>query len=138
MTIHEYNDPSDRVAVIALWNGVFGVQSGHNDPGSSIERKLMQKDGLFFVAVDHSIVGTVMCGYDGHRGWICSLAVAADQRRRGVGAALVRHAEQALASRGCAKVNLQIVSSNAEVIGFYEKLGYSVEPRVSMGKRLYA
>ena len=115
---------------------MFGPQSGHNDPVFSIRQKVTVRDGLFFVAVDPGVVGTVMAGYDGHRGWIYSLAVLPELQRRGVGAALVRHAEEALIARGCAKVNLQVVASNSAVVGFYEKLGYSVEPRISMGKRL--
>ena len=53
-----------------------------------------------------------------------------------MGAALIRHAEDALAAMGCTKVNLQVRASNAAVVAFYQKLGFSVEERVSMGKRL--
>jgi ribosomal protein S18 acetylase RimI-like enzyme len=56
--------------------------------------------------------------------------------RLGVGTALVRHAEQALTQRGCMKINLQIVSGNEGVSRFYQSLGYAVEPRISMGKRI--
>jgi ribosomal protein S18 acetylase RimI-like enzyme len=92
---------------------------------------------LFFVALINGIVvGTVMGGYDGHRGWIYSLAVSPETRRRGIGTALMRHAEQELARRGCPKINLQVLASNAGVVAFYQKLGYAVEERVSMGKVL--
>ena len=57
--------------------------------------------------------------------------------RAGIGSALVRRLEEALAARGCLKVNVQVRASNAGVLAFYEKLGYGVEDRVSMGKRLY-
>jgi ribosomal protein S18 acetylase RimI-like enzyme len=83
-----------------------------------------------------TLAGTAMAGYDGHRGWIYSVAVAPQFRRRGIGAALVRQAEAALAARGCLKLNLQIVAGNEQVVGFYPSLGFAVEPRVSMGKRL--
>ena len=53
------------------------------------------------------------------------------------GTALLRRLEEALAARGCLKVNLQVRASNAGVVAFYERLGYAVEQRVSMGKRLY-
>ena len=139
MTVREYNDETDRQAVVALWNRVFGSPAGHNEPSFSIEQKMRVRDGLLFVAVvGAKIIGTVMVGYDGHRGWIYSLAVLPEERRRGVGAALMHQAEQALVAKGCAKVNLQIVDSNAEVVGFYAKLGYGIEPRISMGKRLEA
>ncbi len=86
---------------------------------------------------DGKIVGTVMGGYDGHRGWIYSLAVDHRERHRGIGSALIDYIEQALKALGCLKVNLQVVASNSGVVEFYEKLGFSVEDRISMGKRLY-
>jgi ribosomal protein S18 acetylase RimI-like enzyme len=67
---------------------------------------------------------------------IPSLAVEPEVRRRGIGTALMRPVERALAGRGCPKVNLQVLASNAATVAFYEKLGYSVEERVSMGKLL--
>ena len=78
-----------------------------------------------------------MGGYDGHRGWVYSVAVHPKHRRRGIGGAFIRQLEAALAERGCLKVNLQVRATNAEVVAFYEKLGYVVEERISMGKRLY-
>jgi ribosomal protein S18 acetylase RimI-like enzyme len=82
------------------------------------------------------VVGTVLAGYDGHRGWLYSVAVHPAHRRRGLGARLVHHAESVLTGRGCMKINLQIVSTNESVKTFYEALGYSTEPRISMGKRV--
>ena len=78
-----------------------------------------------------------MGGYDGHRGWIYSLAVAEADRRGGLGTALMREIERKLKALGCLKINLQVLPSNLEVVEFYERLGFSVEERVSMGKRLY-
>ena len=127
----------DEASVAALWNLVFGHGSPHNQAGATIQRKLAVQRELFFVArLDDRVVGTVMAGYDGHRGWIHRVAVDLGHRRRGIGSALMRHAEQALKDRGCPKVNLQVHASNAAVVAFYEALGYSVEPRVSLGKLL--
>jgi ribosomal protein S18 acetylase RimI-like enzyme len=78
-----------------------------------------------------------MAGYDGHRGWIYSVAVHPSYRNQGIGSALVSYAERALASKGCMKVNLQILQSNKSTSVFYESLGYAVEPRVSMGKLIH-
>lgn len=75
-------------------------------------------------------------GYDGHRGWLYTVAVRPDVQRRGIGRALVQRAEESLAALGCPKVNLQVMTSNAAVVGFYERLGYGVEERISMGKSL--
>ncbi|MEM9367368.1 MAG: GNAT family acetyltransferase [Planctomycetota bacterium] len=127
----------DRFQVIELWNDVFECPTGHNDPASSLNRKVAVQDGLFFVALDNGqVIGTTMAGYDGHRGWLYSIAVHPEWRRRGVGSALVRHAEDQLRIKGCPKVNLQVIADNESVVGFYQTLGFSVEPRVSLGKRL--
>jgi len=77
-----------------------------------------------------------MSGYDGHRGWLYTVAVKQEYRRRGIGRQLVDHAVAALSDMGCPKVNLQVRSTNKEVIAFYEAAGFSTEDRVSMGKRL--
>ena len=83
------------------------------------------------------MTGTVIGGYDGHRGWVYSLAVDEASRLTGLGSALVKRIEEELMSLGCLKVNLQVVASNSEVIEFYRKQGFSIEDRISMGKRLY-
>jgi ribosomal protein S18 acetylase RimI-like enzyme len=128
---------SDEQDVVALWRAVFGYPAPHNDPAFVIQCKLAIQRDLFFVALlDGRLVGTVLGGYDGHRGWIYSLAVSPGARRRGIGTALMGHVERALRGRGCPKINLQVLASNAEAVPFYEKLGYSVEERVSLGKIL--
>ena len=135
--IRSFEVAKDRAAVIALWTEVFGYGAPHNDPALAIEKKCAANDGLLFVAEQGGrVIGTVMAGYDGHRGWIYSLAVVTGHRRAGLGRALVAHAEEALAARGCLKVNLQVLEGNKGVVGFYEKVGYAVEARVSMGKLL--
>ena len=94
-------------------------------------------DGLFLVGeVDGAVVGSVMGGYDGHRGWVNYLAVAPDRRGHGFGRALMRDVEARLAVRGCPKVNLQVRDTNPGVLAFYERIGYAVDAAVSMGKRL--
>ena len=128
---------SDEADVIALWTEVFGCNAPHNDPATVIFHKLAVQRDLFFVArLDDRLFGTVMGGNDGHRGWVYSFAVRPEARRRGVGTALMRHVEEELAGRGCPKVNLQVLASNAATVAFYENLGYTVEERVSMGKHL--
>lgn len=135
--IRPYDDATDRAPVQALWRAVLGYATGHNDPALVIARKLAVADGLFFVAATPgAVAGTVMAGYDGHRGWLYAVAVDPAQRQAGLGRALVRHAEAALAQRGCVKINLQLLASNAETAAFYAALGYQVEPRVSMGRVL--
>jgi len=135
--ITPYVDAVHRSQVVTLWETVFGYEAAHNNPSLVIDKKVEVNDQLFFVAVAGvSVVGTIMAGYDGHRGWIYSVAVAPSHRRQGIGSRLVSHAEKALTDKGCMKINLQIIESNERVVAFYSSLGYSVEKRVSMGKRI--
>ncbi len=137
VTIIPYADAAHRSQVMALWGAVFGYDAPHNKPSLAIDRKIATDDGLFFVALAGAlVVGTVMAGYDGHRGWIYSVAVSPSHRRQGIGTRLVSMAEQALTGQGCVKINLQILEGNASVTAFYESLGFSVEKRISMGKRI--
>ena len=136
--IRQYDDLKDRSQVIELWRAVFGYEAAHNDPSLSIAKKLANKDDLFFVATDGlSVIGTVMAGYDGHRGWLYAVAVHPERRMSGLGDGLVQAAEDALNALGCMKVNLQLLASNEATADFYKSLGYAVEPRVSMGKVLH-
>lgn len=131
-------EPADAQAVIDVWTAVLGDSAAHNDPRVSLDNKLAADDGLLLVAtVEDRIVGTVMGGYDGHRGWIYSLAVVPDERHRGIGTQLVRHLENLLRKRGCLKLNLQVRSDTSDVVAFYEQLDYTIENRTSLGKRLY-
>ena len=132
-----YLDPVHRTEVIGLWESVFGYEADHNTPALAIDRKVAVQDGLFFVAtLRKRVVGTTLAGYDGHRGWLYAVAVDPANRMNGIGTILVRHAERKLVELGCMKINLQILSSNESVAAFYRSLGYAVEPRISMGKRI--
>ena len=82
------------------------------------------------------LVGVVMAGYEGHRGWINYLAVDPANRRSGVGRALMAEAERGLRAAGCPKINLQVRPENKDVITFYAAIGFSVEGAISLGKRL--
>jgi len=138
MKIRLYEDAKDKLAVISLWKLVFVINLPHHDPFASINRKLSENDDLFFVATtdENKVIGTIMVGYDGHRGWIYALAVDPKHRKKGIGAMLLAQAEKILKNRNCPKINLQIETWNQEVIEFYRKNGYQVEERISMGKIL--
>jgi ribosomal protein S18 acetylase RimI-like enzyme len=136
MNIRPFTE-ADTVGVTELWQAAFPDNPPHSTPAVSIPLKLAFQRDLFFVAeAGAAIVGTVMAGYDGHRGWLYAVAVCPDHRRHGVGTALVHHAEAAMRGLGCPKVNLQVRATNAEVVAFYRSLGYQVEERISMGKLL--
>jgi ribosomal protein S18 acetylase RimI-like enzyme len=128
--------PGDTDAVVGLWDACDLIRPW-NDPRKDIERKLGVDPELFLVAVeDELVVGVVMAGYEGHRGWINYLAVDPGRRREGLGTRLMEAAERLLTERGCPKINLQIRSENADVIAFYGALGYRADDVVSLGKRL--
>jgi ribosomal protein S18 acetylase RimI-like enzyme len=127
---------TDEAQVIQLWREVLPDNPSWNVPKADIDRKLAVQRELFLVGdLDGEIVGTVMAGFDGHRGWVHLVAVATKQRHQGFGRAMMIEAEKKLRDIGCTKINLQVRATNQGVIDFYEKLGYSVEERVSMGKR---
>jgi ribosomal protein S18 acetylase RimI-like enzyme len=120
-----------------LWEEAFPDDPPHNRAEVAIPAKLALQPELLLVALDDgAVVGTAMAGYDGHRGWLYSVAVRRSHRRAGVGSLLVREAERRLAKLGCGKVNLQVRAQNAAIAAFYRTLGYEIEDRVSMGKRL--
>jgi ribosomal protein S18 acetylase RimI-like enzyme len=140
---------ADIDSVLTLWREVF---PGYFDPAypqrlarPNIERKLAFGDGLFWLAEQQgtgidtgigSVIGTVMAGYDGHRGWIYNFGVRSDWRRRGVARALLAHAEAALAALGCPKINLHRVAGNTLAENFYRAVGYEVDEVVALSKRL--
>jgi ribosomal protein S18 acetylase RimI-like enzyme len=133
MKIRSYKD-SDKNLVISLWKKVFNPQKPHNDPKITINMKIKQNDGLFFVVEENNqIIGTIIAGFDGHRGWLYSLALHPQHRRKGIGSKLVKKSIKELKKLGCLKVNLQINSDNDEVVEFYKKNGFLVEDRISMG-----
>ncbi len=128
--------PNDEGAVVALWEAA-GLTRPWNDPRKDIARKLaVQPEGFIVAVADGEIVGTVMAGYDGHRGWVNYLAVLPPARRSGVGRSLMAEAERVLEMLGCPKVNLQIRATNLAAVRFYEALGYSTDDVVSLGRRL--
>jgi len=128
--------PADEPAVIALWERCH-LTRPWNDPRKDIARKLQVRPDLFLMGtLDGEVVATVMAGYEGHRGWMNYLAVDPEHQRRGYGRGIVAAAEQLLRDAGCPKINLQVRTTNTEVIAFYQSLGYVLDDVVSLGKRL--
>ena len=136
VTVEAYRDAQFE-GVRSLWLEAFPDEPPHNRAELAIPAKLAVQPDLLLVAVDGDlVVGTAMAGYDGHRGWLYSVAVRQTHRRRGIATLLIADAEQRLARLGCTKVNLQVRAENAAVAALYRSLGYEIEERVSMGKRL--
>jgi ribosomal protein S18 acetylase RimI-like enzyme len=123
-------------ALVDLWKKCNLVVP-QNDPVEDIRRKLDFQPELFFVALLRGkLVGSIMAGYEGHRGWLNYLAVLPEYQKRGYGGKLVEKAVGELRKLGCLKVNLQVRRSNVSVIEFYKHLGFREDEVVSLGKRL--
>lgn len=126
----------DQEAVVDLWSQC-GLVAPQNNPKRDIERKLHVNPEWFLVGeLDGEIIATCMAGYEGHRGWINYLAVLPHYRRRGFATQMMREAEKLLRDVGCPKINLQIRTSNTDVIAFYQAIGFRKDDVVGMGKRL--
>jgi ribosomal protein S18 acetylase RimI-like enzyme len=127
---------SDRRSVIELWRRC-GLTRPWNDPDKDIDRKLTVQPELFLVAAGASgLVGSVMAGYDGHRGTVFYLAVDPDFRDQGVGRYLMAAVEERLLALGCPKINLQVRASNGEALAFYDAIGYRQDDVFVRSKRL--
>jgi len=127
----EYQD-----AIVDLWRKC-NLTVPQNDSVEDIRRKLVFQPELFFVALfDGKVIGSIMVGYEGHRGWLNYMAVLPEHQRRGYGRKLVEKAVDELRRLGCLKVNLQIRRSNVSVVEFYKHLGFKDDDVVSLGKRL--
>lgn len=152
---------ADTEATVSLWQET-GLSRPWNNPYQDIRRKLTVQPELFLVAVDRGeqldtgdgeaagvgdgigaqapgeLVGTVMAGYDGHRGWLYYLASASARRGEGIGRRLVEAAEERLLELGCPKVQLMGRPENGGVHAFYGELGYEPFDTWTTGKRLIA
>jgi hypothetical protein len=121
--------------VVALWRACDLLRPW-NDPHADIALVRGSTGGELFTGLNAGVlVASVMCGSDGHRGWLYYLAVSPERRGRGFGRAMVRHAESWLEAGGCPKVQLMIREENTAVQDFYSALGYEQESRVVMARR---
>ena len=128
---------NDTDAVIKLWKKSFPTDPPWNDPQDIIKRKTDFQSELFLIGESGGkIIATVLGGYDGFRGWVYHLAVINDNRRSGIGKKMMLTIEQMLRQLGCIKMNIQVRSSNQDVILFYNEIGFEIEDHVSLGKLL--
>ncbi len=137
-SIDVYDDARERAELIELWR-MCGLIFPQNNPQRDIDRKLSQGLGEILVVRESShgrLVGTVMWGYEGHRGSVNYLGVHPDYRGLGIGRALMTIVEEQLLSAGCPKINLMVRTSNQDVVAFYESLGYEINTLFVLGKRL--
>jgi ribosomal protein S18 acetylase RimI-like enzyme len=123
-------------AVVDLWRKCRLIIP-QNDPIVDIQKKVDYQPELFFVALlDGRVIGSVMAGYEGHRGWLNYVAILPEYQGQGHGRKLVEKAIAELKKLGCIKVNLEVRKSNSSVIDFYMHLGFKDNEVVGLGKRL--
>ena len=126
----------DQDQVISIWK-LCELVKPQNDPVLDYQLALETKDSAVLVLeTENSLIGSVVVGFDGHRCWYYYLGITPEHQSAGNGRLLVEAAENWLISRGAPKAMLMVRNSNSKVIGFYEKLGYSVEETSVLGKRL--
>lgn len=137
--IREFRFPADYASVYQLWESMEkGLGIGRSDTRAEIEKKVSRDPDLFLVAeADGCIIGSVIGGFDGRRGLIYHLAVAASFRTQGVGSRLMDEVESRLRAKGCLKCYLLVKSDNTEVEGYYQNRGWERMDSVHLfGKEL--
>jgi len=122
----------DRDRVIALWQAA-GLTRPWNDPVADFNLAIATQ---MLAHLDGALVGSVMVGFDGHRGWVYYLASDPERRRQGIGRALMQAAEGWLKEYGAPKIQLMVRSENEQARGFYLSLGYELQDVVTIGRRL--
>jgi len=124
--IRTFSFPDDYPGAHALWsNAGEGIHLGASDSPGEIEKKVRRDPDLFLLAEeDGEIVGTVLGGFDGRRGFVYHLAVEEGHRKRGIASLLMDELERRLRSLGCIRVHLLVVPDNAGAMQFYEARGW--------------
>jgi ribosomal protein S18 acetylase RimI-like enzyme len=117
--------PGDYDEVAALWRSTEGIVLRDVDQREPIVRYLALNPGLSFVASDRGrVIGAVLCGTDGRRGYLQHLAVAPEHRRCGIGRALAQRCVEALSARGLDKCHLMVLPQNEAARAFWRRLGW--------------
>lgn len=129
----------DYPVVLTLWRDAGpGLTLRPSDEPEEVAKKLERDPDLFLIAEEEDqVVGVIMGAWDGRRGWIHHLAVLANNRKQGIGSALLNEVESRLKAKGCLKVNLIVHKENTAAQGLYRRLGYNdMSSILLMGKEL--
>ncbi|MCX7015269.1 MAG: GNAT family N-acetyltransferase [Candidatus Sumerlaeota bacterium] len=122
----------DRVA--ELWRRSEGIGLDDDvDSREGILRYLDRNPGMSFVAEEGArIVGAVLCGHDGRRGYLHHLAVDPAYRRGGLGRALVERCLAALREAGISRCNIFVFDDNEEGLAFWERTGWELRENLHL------
>ena len=123
----------DYDAVFALWRRCEGVGLGASDTRAAIAAYLRRNPGLSFVAHGKGrLVGTVLCGHDGRRGYLHHLAVSKRYRRAGLGRRLVDICLERLRRIDIHKCNIFVFADNLEGMTFWTRTGWTPRPDLTL------
>ncbi|MGA9118300.1 MAG: GNAT family N-acetyltransferase [Bacteroidota bacterium] len=117
--------PTDLDAVLDLWKRTEGISIRNADSHEALLRYLHRNPAHSFKAVhDRRLVGAVLSGHDGRRGYLHHLAVDPAYRKQGVGKALVERCLSGLREEGIEKSHVLVLADNAGGRAFWAKLGW--------------
>jgi len=125
--------------VLSLWAGTEGIGLDDDvDSHEAISRYLKRNLGMSFVAFEEDkLIGAVLCGTDGRRGYLHHLAVAPSFRRQGIASALVEQVLATLKKTGIRKCHLFLFRTNESGRQFWEKIGWSVREDITIVSKVY-
>lgn len=117
--------PADYPEVMNLWQRSSGLTLREADSQTAIAAYLARNPGLSFIAREQGrLLGTILVGTDGRRGYLQHLTVAEAAQGQGVGKALLAAAIEALQQAGIGKTHLMVHADNEEAMAFYRHLGW--------------
>ncbi len=119
-------EKGDLAEVIQFWQAMEGIGLSESDSYSALSFYLGRNPGLSWVTRnrDRQLIGAVLCGHDGRRGYLHHLAVSRDYRRRGIGRALVERCLSSLRELKILKCNVSLFSHNPEGQEFWKAMGW--------------
>lgn len=116
---------ADYPEVCALWDGMPGIGLSAADSPEAIGKYLKRNPGFSFKArINAKLVGAILGGHDGRRGYLQHLAVAPDARHMGIGRGLVDRSLNALVAEGITRCHIFVYTDNETGLGFWEAAGW--------------
>ncbi len=117
--------PEDLEDLSGFWRTIDGIGLGKGDDPESLLRFIRRNPTTCFLIRDEGqVVGSVLGGFDGRRGYVYHLAVCPEKRRQGLGRMLMDTVCRELEKQGAHKIHLFVLNDNLDVVGFYRRLGW--------------